>query len=509
MKQFLLAHDLGTSGNKATLYDTNGVLIDSLVREYPTYYEHSGCVEQDADDWWKAVCESTRLLLEKAGVSACEVACVSFSAQMMGCLIVDKSGAPLRRMLIWADTRSSIQEKYMLERVGLENGYKITGHRISASYSAAKLLWVRDNEPEAYKKASKMLHAKEYIIFKLTGEIVTEYSDASGTNLLDISKKEWSDELLRAFEIPRALLPDLYPSTHIAGKVTPEAASLCGLLEGTPVVIGGGDGSCACVGAGVVKAGKVYNVVGSSSWISTASNAPYFDPLMRTFNWVHLDRNLYTPCGTMQAAGFSYAWFRDALCGEERYAGGIAGISAYKLLDKLVEKTPPGANGVLFLPYLLGERSPLWDHNARGAFVGLSASSGKAEMARAVLEGVGFNLKHIIDILEQYEAIKDVIMIGGGTKGDAWLQILANIWQKPLLVPRYLEEATSMGAAICAGVGIGVFDGFTAAEALNRPIRVIEPDRKLAGDYARVYAVFREAYERLKPVYQSLSALNA
>ena len=503
--QYILAHDLGTSGNKATLYALDGTLKGSLVSEYPTYYPHSGWVEQDADDWWRAICESTKQLLEKTGILASKIVCVSFSGQMMGCLVVDRETTPLRRMLIWADTRSSAQEKFMLQQAGMENGYKITGHRLSASYSAAKLLWVRDNEPELYKKAGKMLHAKEYIIYKLTGEIVTEYSDASGTNLLDINKKEWSDELLNAFDIPKELLPDIYPSTLTAGKVTAEAARLCGLVEGTPVIIGGGDGSCACVGAGVVKAGKVYNVVGSSSWISTASKAPVFDPQMRTFNWFHLDDSLYTPCGTMQAAGFSYAWFRNNLCGEELFAGQITGKSAYDIINKYVENTKPGADGLLFLPYLLGERSPLWDHNARGAFVGLGISSTKGHMARAVLEGVGFNLKTILDILEKDSPTDDVIMIGAGVKGDIWLRILSDIWQKSLLVPEYLEEATSMGAAICGGVGIGAYKDFSVAEKQNKPVRRIEPDKNNAKTYNDLYTIFRETYEQLKPIYQSLA----
>ena len=191
--QCILAHDLGTSGNKATLYSLDGSLKGSVVFSYPTFHPQSGFVEQNADDWWRAVCDSTKALLEKTGVSAAEIACVSFSAQMMGCLIVDKNNTPLRNMITWADTRSGKQEKYMLDRVSMEDGYKITGHRISASYSAAKLLWIRDNEPELYNKAGKMLHAKEYIIFKLTGEFVTEYSDASGTYLLDINKKDWAN----------------------------------------------------------------------------------------------------------------------------------------------------------------------------------------------------------------------------------------------------------------------------------------------------------------------------
>jgi xylulokinase len=504
-RQYILAHDLGTSGNKATLFSLDGRLEGSVVKDYPTYYPHDGWVEQDADDWWKAVCESTKTLLEKTGASPSDIACVSFSGAMMGCLIVDKGGRPLRNMLIWADTRSSKQERFMIDRVDIEKGYRITGHRLSASYSAAKLLWIRDNEPELYEKAAFMLHAKEYIILKLTGEAVTEYSDGSSTNLLDIGKKKWSDELLDAFGIRKSLLPDLHPSTHIAGRVTTEAANLCGLMEGTPVVIGGGDGSCACVGAGVVREGKAYNVVGSSSWISMAASEPYFDPEMRTFNWVHLDENLYTPCGTMQAAGYSYAWFRDALCGEERSAGKLAGKSAYRLIDAQVNESPAGAGGLLFLPYLLGERSPLWDHDARGAFVGLGISSKKGDMARAVLEGVAFNLRMILEILGNYTKVGDLVMIGGGTKGDVWLQILADVWRHPLMVPQYLEEATSIGAAICGGIGIGAYPDFLVAEKFNPPVRVIEPDESKSDIYDKLYKIFGEAYLRLKPIYKSLA----
>ena len=387
----------------------------------------------------------------------------------------------------------------------MEKGYHITGHRLSASYSAAKLLWIKDNQPELYQRAYKMIHAKDYLVYKLTGQFMTDYSDASGTNLLDLERKEWSRELLDAFEIRADLLPELYPSTHVAGGVTAQAAKECGLLEGTPVVLGGGDGSCACVGAGVVRPGKAYNVIGSSSWISMAAEKPYFDPEMRTFNWVHLDENLYTPCGTMQAAGYSYAWFRNTLGGEEIAAAKERGVSPYELLNQGAAASAPGANGVLFLPYLLGERSPLWDHNAKGAFIGMGISTTKGDMTRAVLEGVGFNLKNILDILENYATIEGVTMIGGGTKGGLWLQILADIWQKPLYVPGYLEEATSMGAAICGGVGIGAYPDFTIAETFTQTQRVVHPNPELAPRYQCTYRHFRNAYDRLKPLYEAMA----
>ena len=509
MAQYILAHDVGTSGNKATLYSLEGKLTGSMVAEYPTYYPHDGWVEQNANDWWRAVCDSTKALLEQSGVTPDQVACISFSAQMMGCLLVDDKGEPLRNMLIWADTRSSAQERFMLERVSMEKGYHITGHRLSASYSAAKLLWVKDNQPELYQRAYKMIHAKDYLVYKLTGQFMTDYSDASGTNLLDLERKEWSRELLDAFEIRADLLPELYPSTHVAGGVTAQAAKECGLLEGTPVVLGGGDGSCACVGAGVVCPGKAYNVIGSSSWISMAAEKPYFDPEMRTFNWVHLDENLYTPCGTMQAAGYSYAWFRNTLGGEEIAAAKERGVSPYELLNQGAAASAPGANGVLFLPYLLGERSPLWDHNAKGAFIGMGISTTKGDMTRAVLEGVGFNLKNILDILENYATIEGVTMIGGGTKGGLWLQVLADIWQKPLYVPGYLEEATSMGAAICGGVGIGAYPDFTIAETFTQTQRVVHPNPELASRYQCTYRHFRNAYDCLKPLYEAMAGRSS
>lgn len=503
--QYILAHDLGTSGNKATLYDLEGNLIGSAVHSYRTFYPHNQWVEQNPEDWWKAVCLSTIELLSSTGIPAEKLAVVSFSAQMMGCLLVDCGGVPLRPMITWADTRSGKQEQRMIDAIGAERGYHITGHRLSASYSAAKLLWIKENEPEVYGKAAKMLNAKDYIIYRLTGVMLSDYSDASGTNLLDIEKKEWSQELIEAFGIHADLLPELHASTEIAGTVTIEASNLTGLMEGTPVVIGGGDGSCACVGAGVVQEGKAYNVIGSSSWISMAAKKPYFDPEMRTFNWVHLDPALYTPCGTMQAAGYSYSWYRDTFCAQELQQAKEQKTSVYRLLDQQVLTSPPGANGLLYLPYLLGERSPRWNIDARGAFVGMGISTVKADYTRAVLEGVGYNLKIILDILEGYSPIEHITVIGGGAKGEAWLQVLADIWQKTLDVPRYLEEATSMGAAVCGGVGIGAYKDFSVMDHFNCSERKITPNPMNAGVYQKMYRAFNAAYDGMLRTYDILA----
>lgn len=508
MERYILAHDLGTSGNKATLYCEDGRLAACAVAAYPTRYPHPGWAEQDPADWWRAVCDSTKKLIEKAGIRAGQVACVSFSGQMMGCLLVDREGQPIRPMITWADTRALAQEKKMADRIGMERMYRITGHRVSASYSAAKLLWVRENEPEAFQKAYRMLHAKDFIIYHLTGRFVTDYSDAGGTNLFDICKKEWSSELGEALGIPGELLPEVHPSATVAGTVTKTAAAACGLMEGTPVVIGGGDGSCACVGAGVVEEGDTYCVLGSSSWISTANREPVYDEKLRTFNWVHLDPALYTPCGTMQAAGLSYSWYKDTFCAEEERLAGENGESVYDLLEQAMLEKNPGVGGVLYLPYLLGERSPRWNHRARGAFIGMDVRTAKPDMARAVLEGVGFNLKVILDILKARQGIESLILIGGGAKGKLWPQILADIWGMPLNLPVYSEEATSLGAAVCGGVGIGMYSDYRVVKGFNRIREIIRPDVARTEIYKRYYEIFNQAYEALRPVYEKLARIR-
>jgi xylulokinase len=510
MSKYLLSHDLGTSGNKAVLFALDGKMVGSMVAVYPVYYPAEGYVEQSPGDWWKAVCVSTKSLLENSGISGNDVAAVSFSGQMMGCLIVDDSGEPLRNSIIWADTRAANEEEEMIRRIGMEQGYRITGHRLSASYSAAKLLWLKNHENDAYKKAFKMLNAKDYIIYRLTGNFITDYSDASGTNLFNITEKKWDDLILSALEIPVSLLPDLHSSTDCVGKVTREAALATGLAEGTPVIAGGGDGSCACVGAGVVGEESAYNVLGSSSWVSRASKSPVFDKEMRTFNWVHLDPALYTPCGTMQAAGYSYTWYRNTFCGEERAEAKNTGKNVYALIDEAVSKTEPGAGGLLYLPYILGERSPRWNSEARGVFAGFSVNSTKGAFSRAVLEGVGFNLKIILDTIEQQSAdIEKIMMIGGGAKGRTWLQILSDIWRKTLVVPRYTEEATGLGASVCAGIGCGAFDDFKVVAEFNPPEREITPNRENEARYDFLFTQFDKAYHALLDVYSGLAEYNS
>lgn len=504
MATYLLAHDLGTSGNKATLYTTDGELVNSVVASYPTNYFNNNWAEQDAEDWWRAVCNSTTQILR--GLNNQDVAAVSFSGQMMGCLCVDRRGVPLRKAIIWADQRAEREVDTLRERLDEREFYRITGNRLSPSYGLAKLLWVKNNEPETYRQTHKMLHAKDYIVFKLTGRFVTDYSDASGTNLFDLNTFEWSENILAASGIAREKLPELRPSTFVAGEVGAAVAEQTGLAKGTPVVCGGGDGVCAGVGAGSVKEGVAYNYIGSSSWIALTTKQPVYDPEMRTFNFAHIIPGYISPCGTMQAAGSSYSWLKTQLCQMETEIAKQQGVSPYDLINRQIAASSPGANGLLYLPYLLGERSPRWDSSAKGAFIGLKMEHRRADVYRAVLEGITLNLALILEVFKQHVPIREMIVIGGGAQGEVWRQIMADAYRLNILKPHYLEEATSMGAAITGGVGAGVFQNFNVIDRFLKIETTQMPIDANVRVYEKLLPIFDASYHALKGIFRDLAA---
>lgn len=510
VKEYILAHDLGTTGNKASLYNAQGEVVASSFYGYGVAYPHPNWAEQDPLDWWQAVCTSTQQLIAAARIAAEEIACLVFSGQMMGAVAVDRQARPLRSAIIWADTRAVPQAQLLVEQVGMRETYRITGHRASASYSGAKIRWIHDHQPEIYAQAYKFLIAKDFIAARLTGEFVTDYTDAAGTNLFDLNTLQWSAPLLEAFEIDPARLPELHASTDVIGTVTAQAAAETGLARGTPVVIGGGDGPCATAGAGVVRPGSAYNYIGSSSWIGIATPQPVFDPALRTFTFPHLAPHMYTPIGTMQAAGGSYQWLRDTLCLPEKEAAQSLKLSPYELMNLQAEKSPPGANGLLFLPYLLGERTPHWNPDARGAFIGLTMAHTRADLVRATLEGITLNLRTILEaFFDQGAEISAMRVIGGGANGRLWRQIMADIYGMPVQRPALLSEATSFGAAVAGGVGIGLFKSFDLAAELTPVIDVALPQAQRQALYERLYATFLKAYPAIEPLFGELKYFTA
>ena len=499
MEKYILAHDLGTSGNKAVIYSLDGRLIKSTTCSYDLLVPGANLAEQRADDWWDAVCRTTRTLL--SDIPSTQIAAVSFSGQMMGCLCVDDKGEPLQNAIIWADMRPVEQARQIRERIDPIEYYHLTGHRISPSYSNMKLMWMRDNRPEIYRRTYKMLNAKDYILFKLTGNFVTEPSDASSWCLMDQKKQQWSDTLLELAELPKDKLPELRRSVDIAGTVTKEAAALTGLLEGTPVVCGGGDTCCAAVGTGIVKEGVANCCMGTSSWISVAAKEPVCDEGMTVINWAHIVPGYILPNGTMQTGGAALSWavgnlYKDTPADKNQI---------YASVNDEAAASPVGAKDLMFLPYLMGERSPRWNDKAKGMFAGLTLQHDRGDMVRAVLEGVGYNLDIILrTMLENGCQIDKLVMVGGGARNRAWRKILSDIFGLPLQIPEDLEEATSMGAAITAGVGISAFSGFDVAEQFVRICREKQPDMENHTAYAAYKPLYEDIYRAMEPLFDRM-----
>ena len=509
MKRYILAHDLGTTGNKATLFDDEGRLVASAFRGYETAHPQGNWAEQDSHDWWRAVIGATHELLDKSHVAPQDVAVIAFSGQMMGCLPVDASGNPLRSCIIWADQRAVAQADQLAERVGEERIYRITGHRISPTYSASKIMWVRDNEPDIFARAHKFLHVKDYIAYCMTGVFATDRSDASGMNLYDLEHGTWSEEILKAIDLDPQCLPEIHNSSDVIGELTKQAAEELGLTAGVPVVIGGGDGASAAVGAGAVMEGPAYNYIGSSSWISFAAPRPIYEPARRIFNWAHMVPNMFAPCGTMQAAGGSYQWLRHEVCWSESSEAHDTGEDVYEIMNRRAAESVPGAHGLLFLPYLQGERSPHWNPKARGGFVGLQVTHTRADLIRATLEGISMNLRTILQsFLDAGARIDEVILIGGGAKGELWRQILADVFGRPTLRPRLLDEATSLGAAIAGGVGVGLFHDFSIVKQCTEIVARHTPNPEAQKAYDQLYPIFLQTYENLVPIFDQLHEAN-
>lgn len=508
MANYIIAHDLGTTGNKATLYDREGKLVGAVFYGYETEYAHMGWAEQNPEDWWKAVCGSTQQLLQETHVNKDDIACITFSGQMMGAVPLDKDARPLRNAIIWADQRALEQEKWIQKRVSFEDMYQITGHRLSASYSLEKILWIRDNQPDIYDATHRFVHAKDSIVARLTGNFVTDPSDASSMNIYDLQTGDWSAKILDAVDVSVSKLPDIKQSIEVVGEVLPTVADEVGVKAGTPVVIGGGDGACAAAGAGVIHEGSAYNYVGSSSWIAISTPDPIFDPDYRTFTFGHVIPDMVMPTGTMQAAGASYQWTRDQLALFEKETAERLGISSYELINLEIDKVEAGGDGLFYLPYLMGERSPRWNPHARGGFIGLTIRHTRAHMLRAVLEGITMNLRVILDAFRnQGTQIDDMRVIGGGASGRIWNQIMADMYGMPVHRLAILEEATSMGAALVGGVGVGLYPDFSMIETMNEIASTVTPNTATQAVYDKMYPIFNQLYDALVPVYDEIAKL--
>ena len=496
MSETLLAFDLGTTANKAALVDAaSGRVLDSETVAYPTRYTQDGGAEQSPEDWWQSAVSACRALTARRPLEMARVAAIGCGGMMNGAAVVDAGGNALRDAIIHADVRSVTQCRHLENALGRAALRTATANRPDPHLTLPKVLWLKENEPDVLGRAAWVVQAKDFLVGRLTGIWgVTDPSDASLTGAFDVVERRWAGDLWDGAGLDPRLLPQVLPSTQVVGEVTNAAARATRLRAGTPVVMGGGDAACATAGAGVGP-GEAYNYLGGTSWIGLNADRPLPDE--RLSNFCNLDSRV-TVYGTVQSAGSSLAWFAG-LIGQDPAA-----------LDDQASLVPPGARNLFFLPYLQGERAPLWDAKARGVFFGLASHHAPADLHRAVLEGVTFALASVLEVFAvNGYPLPALRLLGGGAKSALWRSILGGIYGRRLLTVADVSAATSLGAAMAAGVGIGLSPDWEAARRLVQIVREEAPDPALVAAYPPRAAFFQALYDVLQSSFLTLSELES
>lgn len=486
---YLLGVDIGTSGVKALLMDESGAVVASASESYPLYTPQPLWAEQEPDDWWRATCAAIRRLLSDSGVVAAQVRGVGLSGQMHGSVFLDERGESIRPALLWCDQRTADECAWMTERVGEQAVLQTTLNPVLTGFQAGKILWLRRHEPNNYARVRQVLLPKDFIRYRLTGESATEVSDASGTALFDVPHRDWAYALMDTLELPREWFPKVYESPEITGRITAQAAQATGLAEGTPVVGGAGDQAAGAVGVGVVQAGRASVSIGTSGVVFAHLEQPQVDPQYRTHTFCHAVPGAWHVMGVMLMAGGALQWYRET----------VAPDVAFDALVGEAESVPPGAEGLLFAPYLSGERTPYPDPQARGAFVGLTLAHTRAHCTRAVLEGVAFGLRDSLEILHGMSVpLQELRLTGGGAKSPLWRRILASVFGQAVHTLQ-AEEGPAYGVALLAGVGVGVWDSVPKACAATVQLAgSTEPDPEQTRVYESLYPRYRQLYPALK-----------
>lgn len=496
-----LGIDVGTGGTRAVVVDEAGCVVTAATAEHaPFASPQTGWAEQHPEDWWRATQEAVRAVLAHDEVRAERIACVGFSGQMHGSVLLDERGQVIRPALIWCDQRTDAQCRAITQRIGAERLIALVCNPALTGFTLPKLLWVREIEPDAWQRVRSILLPKDFVRFRLTGERASDVADASGTLLFDVKNRRWSSEMLAAFDIAEELLPRVFESPEVTGQISAAGAVATGLREGTPVVAGAGDQAAGAVGIGIVEAGTVSATIGTSGVVFAATDRPALDPKGRVHTFCHAIPGRWHVMGVTQGAGLSLRWFRD------RFGAGLDdGRDPYERLAEEAAQAPPGADGVLWAPYLMGERTPHLDPHARAALVGLAANHTRAHVIRAILEGVAFSLRDTFEIFREMRVpVERVRLGGGGARSHLWRQIQADVYGYEVETVQ-AEEGAAYGAAVLAGVGVGAWPSVDAAcKAVVRVASRIAPHRETAEIMNRRYRAFRALYPALRPVMDLL-----
>ena len=492
-----LGIDVGTGGSRAVLIDSQGAIIAAeTVEHQPFASPEIGWAEQNPQDWWRASTEAIRKILANSNVRAAEIGAIGLSGQMHGAVFLDETGEVLRPSIIWCDQRTDKQCRDLTEKIGAEKLIELVSNPALPNFTLTKMLWTRENEPEIWNRVRAVLLPKDYIRFRLSGDRATDVADASGTLMLDVENRKWSNELLAAVEISESLLPELYESHEITGTISAAGSSETGLKEGTSIVAGAGDNAAGAIGMGVVNVGAVSATIGTSGVIFAVTDQPSIDLRGRIHTFCHAIPNRWHVTGVTQAAGFSFRWFRDNFAPDKSY-------------DELVEeakKIRVGADGLLWTPYLMGERTPHIDSLVRASLIGLTANHTEAHVVRAILEGVAFSLRDAIEIFRELNIpIETIRLGGGGAKSALWRQIQADVYGRKVEILA-AEEGAAFGAALLAGVGAGIWKSVDeACAATIKVAETIEPNEKSVEILNRQYKAFQMIYPSLRSVMEILN----
>lgn len=483
-----IAYDLGTGGVKASLYDENMTTLSRSFIEYDTFYPKSYMHEQRPLDWWKGVIDSTKKLLEQSGIDPEEITAVALSGHSCVAVPLDKDNhLLLDQVPIWSDTRAKQEVDDFFQKVDKKDWYMETGNGFPpACYVIFKLMWYRRNMPDMFKKINVILGSKDYINFKLTSKICTDYSYASSFGVYDLLKKDLDEHLLTAADIERKIFPDLCPSHYILGHITPEAAAETGLSTHTLVACGGVDNACMALGSVGTKEGRVYTSLGSSSWVPVNSSVPVLDYGKKPYVFAHIDENMYTSAYSIFAGGSSLRWVRDSLCKD------LPKDHIYDTMTAAAAKVPIGSNGVFFVPSLAGGTSQDKSTNISGSFIGLHLNNTREDLIRSALEGIAMNLRISVDYLKEQTQMSDQILIcGGGSKSDVWMQIFADVFGMTVLKSNIDQDAASLGAAAICAKAAGIWTDYSRIEQLHHIEKRFEPDKERHAMYERLLTQFR------------------
>lgn len=509
MMKYVIGIDLGTSGTKTVLFDENGKVIASNMVEYPMYQPKNGWAEQAPADWWNAAVVTTKSVITESGVSNEDIVGVGISGQMHGLVMLDKDNEVIRNSIIWCDQRTAAECEDIENAVGKTRLIEITANPALTGFTASKILWVRKNEPENYAKCAHIMLPKDYVGFMLTGNYATDVSDASGMQLLDIKNRCWSDEVLEKLGIDKAMLGTVHESPDVAGYITEKAALLTGLKVGTPVVAGAGDNAAAAVGTGTVNDGDAFTTIGTSGVVFAHTKEMSIDMSGRVHTFCCAVPNEWHVMGVTQGAGLSLKWFKEQFCQDIIDKTLANGGNPYALMDDEAEKSGIGARKLLFMPYLMGERTPHLDPDARGGFIGLSAIHNRYDMIRAVMEGVSYSLKDCLGVLSEMGVTpKKMLACGGGAKSDLWRGMLADIYGMPISIIES-SEGPALGVAILALVGAGVYsDVKTACAKIVKLKQTQEANTENTEKYLAVYNIYKTLYNHLKEDFKNLAKLG-